>query len=266
MTENPLAHIRTSMDGFTKGERHIAEYLLDNPDCIFKTNSITDLAQAMGSSNTSLIRFCQKLGYQGFGEFRFALRRELLQRGIDGQEEGDQEPEGAVPSKETQRLIDVYKRYFDLIPQMVPEERVDALAEAIMDARRICIWGANRTGLSAQQLSLRLLRLGIMNKVATDQIAMADDASIVGAGDLCIAFTMAGRGADYLSLVRDARSGGAQVALVSMNSALECVKEADIAVVLPWISHENKANFFEDQLVVYMFIEVLLLRLSHLAA
>lgn len=266
MTENPLAHIRVSMDDFTRGERHIAEYLIDNPDCIFKTNSITDLAHAMGSSNTSLIRFCQKLGYQGFGEFRFALRRELLQRGIDeGADEGSAYQD-AAPSPETQRLIDVYKRYFDLIPKMVPEERIDELAEKIISARRICIWGINRTGLSAQQLSFRLLRLGIMNKVVTDQIAMADDASIVGDGDFCIAFTMAGRGADYLSLIRDAHAGGAQVALISMNSTLECVQEADIAIVLPWISHENRANFFEDQLVVYMFIEVLLLRLSHLGS
>lgn len=170
----------------------------------------------------------------------------------------------AASSPKAQCLIDVYKRYFDLIPKMVPEERIDELAEKIISARRICVWGINRTGLSAQQLSFRLLCLGIMNKVMTDQAAMIDDASIVGAGDLCIAFTVAGRGTDYLSLVRDAHAGGAQIALISMNSTLECVREADIAIVLPWISHENRANFFEDQLVVYMFIEVLLLRLSHL--
>ncbi len=268
MAEVPLMTIRDNMETFTRGEQRIAQYFLDNPNSILEESSITDLAQSMGSSNTSIIRFCQKLGYQGFSEFRFALRRELLQRGVVSEPkaqpvEGDGWPEA-------ERLLDVYKRYIGLIPQFVKRDQVDELARYIQAARRIVIWGVNRTALSAQQLSYRLSRIGYFSKMTSDYVVMSDDAEILEENDLCIVFSMNGRGnnmgisrsGSYSANMETAHARGAHVVLITMNKDLGLRKHADLSIVLPWISHENKSNFFEDQIVVYAFIELLLLQLS----
>lgn len=268
MAEVPLMTIRDNMESFTRGEQRIAQYFLDNPNSILDVTSITDLAQSMGSSNTSIIRFCQKLGYRGFAEFRFALRRELLQRGADSEPAEQAEGKDAWP--EAERLLDVYKRYIGLIPQFVSRDQVDELAGYIQAARRIVIWGINRTALSAQQLSYRLSRIGYFSKMTSDYVVMSDDAEILEENDLCIVFSMNGRGnrtsrtrsGGYGSGMDEAHAHGAHVALITMNKDLGLRQHADLAIVLPWISHENKSNFFEDQIVVYAFIELLLLRLS----
>lgn len=268
MAEVPLMTIRDNMESFTRGEQRIAQYFLDNPNSILEETSITALAQSMGSSNTSIIRFCQKLGYQGFSEFRFALRRELLQRGVASEPEVQVEEEDGWP--EAERLLDVYKRYIGLIPQYVGRDQLDELARYIQGAGRIVIWGANRTALSAQQLSCRLSRIGYFSKMTSDYVVMSDDAEILAGGDLCIVFSMNGRGNSmgpsrsgvYGSNMETARTRGAHVALITMNKNLGLRSCADLSIVLPWISHENKSNFFEDQIVVYAFIELLLLQLS----
>lgn len=268
MAEVPLMTIQDNMESFTRGEQRIAQYFLDNPNIILEAASITDLAQSMGSSNTSIIRFCQKLGYGGFAEFRFALRRELLQRGADSGL--DAQTEGGDGWPEAERLLDVYRRYIGLIPQFVSRDQVDQLARYIQAADRIVIWGINRTALSAQQLSYRLSRIGYFSKMTSDYVVMGDDAEILSEGDLCIVFSMNGRGnkvgssrfGSYGTSMQAARARGAHVALVTMNKDLALRKYADLTVVLPWISHENRSNFFEDQIVVFSFIELLLLRLS----
>ncbi|WP_170104755.1 MurR/RpiR family transcriptional regulator [Parafannyhessea umbonata] len=268
MAEVPLMTIRDNMESFTRGEQKIAQYFLDNPNSILEENSITDLAQSMGSSNTSIIRFCQKLGYQGFSEFRFALRRELLQRGADSEPAEQAEGKDAWP--EAERLLDVYRRYIGLIPQFVKRDQVDELARYIQAARRIVIWGVNRTALSAQQLSYRLSRIGYFSKMTSDYVVMSDDAKILEENDLCIVFSMNGRGnnmgisrsGSYSANMEAAHARGAHVVLITMNKDLGLRKHADLSIVLPWISHENKSNFFEDQIVVYAFIELLLLQFS----
>lgn len=85
---------------------------------------------------------------------------------------------------DSQRLVDIYARYMFKIPQYESVEQFDLLAQAIVGARCLVIWGANRTYQSAMQLSRRLIRLGIFNKPADDPIVMTDDAAILEQDDI----------------------------------------------------------------------------------
>ena len=113
------------------------------------------------------------------------------------------------------------------------------------------------------QLSHRLTRLGIFNKPTNDIIVMSDDAAILEKGDVCIVFSMQGRGnARYIEDMDLMRERGVDVHLVTMDRHSGMLPHATSTYVLPWISHDDSINFFEDQVIVYMFIEMLLLNIS----
>lgn len=63
----------------TQTDRTIAEYILDNLDTIGLQTSTT-LAQNMGVSDTSVIRFIRKLGFKGYSEFRSEMAGRLARR------------------------------------------------------------------------------------------------------------------------------------------------------------------------------------------
>lgn len=250
---NPIDELRCALPTLTKSESRAAEYILEDPNIMLGV-SITDLAQHIGISNSAIIRMCQKLGYDGFSEFRFSFSRAMMAAESLGDEATDDD---------STKLVETYSRYMNMIPQLISAEQFDHLAEAILGARRLVIWGANRTYQSAIQLSHRLTRLGIFNKPTDDAIVMSDDAAILEKGDVCIVFSMQGRGnTRYVEDMDIMRERGVDVHLVTMDRHSGMMSHATSVYVLPWISHDDSINFFEDQLVVYMFIEMLLLNIS----
>ena len=59
----------------TKTQKLIAKYVLDNSaDACFMTS--TDIADTLGVSESSVVRFSRSLGYSGFMEFQKSLRKD----------------------------------------------------------------------------------------------------------------------------------------------------------------------------------------------
>ena len=59
----------------TKTQKMIAKYVLDNSaDACFMTS--TEIAETLGVSESSVIRFSRSLGFNGFMDFQKALRKD----------------------------------------------------------------------------------------------------------------------------------------------------------------------------------------------
>ena len=73
MRENVLHKIRMSMDGFSKGQKRIANYILDNYDkAAFMTAA--KLGTTVAVSESTVVRFASELGYDGYPEMQKALQ------------------------------------------------------------------------------------------------------------------------------------------------------------------------------------------------
>lgn len=255
---DPITQLRQQYSNLTKAEQKLADYILEEPRRIL-TGKISEIAGSADSSNAALIRLSQKLGYNGFSEFRFSMNRYLLSHGT----ENSQDPDEA--DDPMQRMIGTYVRYLNQIPHFVCRDQLQQIARMISSARRISIWGFNRTYQSARQLSNRLGRLGIFNKCTDDWVVMADDAEIMDEHDLCILISVEGRGfAGKESIVSSLSKRGCQTLLITMNPKHPLVKEMQHVLTLPWISHDTSTNFFEDQIILYMGLELLLYEVAKL--
>jgi DNA-binding MurR/RpiR family transcriptional regulator len=75
-----LEEIRKRLDEFTPRLRALAEYILQNPESLAFL-SITDIAKKSGVAQTTIVRFCNVLGYDGYShlvrEARQAIQSEL---------------------------------------------------------------------------------------------------------------------------------------------------------------------------------------------
>ena len=104
---NPIDELRRALPTLTKSELKAAERILNDPN-IMLGSSITNLAKLTGSSNSAIIRMCQKLGYDGFAEFRFSFNRAMM---------AAESPSVEADHDDSNRLVDTYARYMHLIPQ-----------------------------------------------------------------------------------------------------------------------------------------------------
>ncbi len=255
---NPIALLHSKYDTLTNSEQKLADYIIANPRCILD-NRMSQLSKNAGSSNAALARLCQKLGYDGFSEFRFSLNSYLLSQG------GDSPTSDGQKDDPIENILDAYTRYIKMLPNYVPREQLQEAAKKICSARRICIWGFNRTFQSASQLSNRLSRLGIFNKCSDDWIVMTDDAEVLGKDDLCIVLSMAGRGFNNReNIIDNLKEHGCPLLLITMNNKMHIAQCADLVLLLPRVMDDSQNNFFEDQIIVYVMLELLLYEVARL--
>ncbi len=79
MARDVLAVINSSFDTFSKGQRRIAKYILENYDkAAFFTAS--RLGEETGVSESTVVRFASELGYDGYPAMRKALQEMITNR------------------------------------------------------------------------------------------------------------------------------------------------------------------------------------------
>src|SRR5512142_3435423 len=83
--ENPNGHqalsayIRTRFDEFSRSQKDVAQYIVDHMDeAAFQTAE--ELARRANTSSSTVVRFSQALGFEGFPELQGAAREEYRPR------------------------------------------------------------------------------------------------------------------------------------------------------------------------------------------
>lgn len=66
-----LAAIRGSYRNFSEKEKKIADYILNDPRNIIHL-TINQIADELGLAESTVFRFCQRLGFKGFQAFKIA--------------------------------------------------------------------------------------------------------------------------------------------------------------------------------------------------
>src|SRR5690606_7368895 len=67
-----LLKIRAERDQMSAIERRIADFLLDNAH-LLRDYSSQQLASALGISQSSVVKFSQKLGFKGYPDLKFSI-------------------------------------------------------------------------------------------------------------------------------------------------------------------------------------------------
>src|SRR5579875_2812219 len=63
-------------------EQRVADFVLAHPDeLIYLT--VTELAERTNTSESTVVRLCQKVGYKGYQEFKIVLARDLVEPTAD---------------------------------------------------------------------------------------------------------------------------------------------------------------------------------------
>ena len=135
MNENVLQTIRAGMDTFSKGQKRIAAFILDNYDrAAFMTAA--RLGETASVSESTVVRFAAQLGYDGYPEMQKALQ-ELVRGKLTSVQRirasNDQIDETDVMGSVMQRDMDSIRGAIE----QVDREDFDRVVEQLSQARHI---------------------------------------------------------------------------------------------------------------------------------
>lgn len=172
--EDLIAHLN---DRLTPTERRIAEAITEDPS-LLAFGTVSDLAERVGASAPSVVRFANKLGFEGFRtlqqQVRDGLSRQMGRPGLR-----IRRPQGLTPVR---RAIDeaVHDAFATL-----DEERLAALAAPIASARSVWILSGetSRAGAHALRSGLSMVRPHV---TLVEEHSTGRDVSCAGPGDAAV--------------------------------------------------------------------------------
>lgn len=113
----------------------------------------------------------------------------------------------------------------ETIAHSISEEQIHAFVYAILNANRIFVMGAGRSGLVAKSFAMRLMHTGFYTFVVGETITPA-----IAEGDLIIAFSGSGNTKTIADIAETAKKFGVKVALISSDENSRIGKIADYMI------------------------------------
>ena len=160
-------YISARFDEFSRSQKDVAQYVVDHLDEV-AFHTAEELARRANTSSSTVVRFSQALGFEGFPELQEAAREEYRHhhrtaRGVGGSDATplfslDQSPFEQAVAADHVNVEDTARR--------VSRSEVDGAIEAIAGAERILIAGTDQMAFFASYLRHLLMLLDVRAEIA----------------------------------------------------------------------------------------------------
>lgn len=202
------AKVRTLAPSMTRSMQRVAEAVAADPaGCAALT--VTGLAELTGTSEATVVRTARLLGYPGYRDLRLALA------GLAAQQQSGRSPAVTADIAVDDPLADVVAKLAYDEQQTLADTaagldvvQLSAAVSALAAARRIDIYGVGASGLVAQDLTQKLLRIGLIAHAHSDPHLAVTNAVQLRAKDVAIAITHSGSTGDVIEPLRVAFERG----------------------------------------------------------
>jgi len=113
------------------------------------------------------------------------------------------------------------------IANSISDDDVEKFITVLLDAKRVYVIGAGRSGLVAKAFAMRLMHLGLHAYVVGETITPA-----LNKGDVMVIFSGSGRTKTVADLAETAKDIGGKICLITSNADSRIGKIADSIVII----------------------------------
>lgn len=210
-----LKSLSAQLDSLTTADRQIAQFIIEHPEQML-TMSSAALAEASGRSQSSVVKFSQKLGYGGYQQLKLAVNKAKAL-------------EWHAPGGVIHGTIDGSDSYMTILQKLIgskllsmretsaanSEQTIDAALDALANARKVQLAGVGASALVARDFSYKLLKLGRSVLMDSDSHIQIANASALNEQDVLLALSHSGRSLEIVRIAEVARQRGAKVISVT---------------------------------------------------
>jgi DNA-binding MurR/RpiR family transcriptional regulator len=230
---SPLVKIRSERDRMSAVERRVGDFILENAQ-LLRDYSSQQLANALGISQSSVVKFTQKLGYKGYPDLKYSVG-EAIARADNGDAPEVASATGGPGESPAENLWRRKSEAEEATRLINPPKAIRAVAKAIDQAGRdgkVFIIGLGEDDIYARNFALRLSLLGILTVHDFDTARMTANASAAGAGDVLLVFSEHGNHPALCKISRYFRERRGKLISVTRHTPNPLRTLADLALVV----------------------------------
>jgi RpiR family murPQ operon transcriptional repressor len=239
-----LLKMRAVREELSVNEKKIADFILSNA-ALIRDYSSQNLAASVGVSQSSIIKFSQKLNYRGFTDLKLAIHESVVKS------------ENGEPPNET---IPVVEEQFDSAPQQLynlkhealmttmelnDERRILSAVEILEKSKRIQIVALGTGSLVARNFASMLIQVGKSVIAEVDTYIQLSSIATLGKGDAVIVISFSGQSSKMIQITRQARKAGVSIISLTNYSANPIRSLADVQL----FSVKQNGSFAVPQII-----------------
>jgi DNA-binding MurR/RpiR family transcriptional regulator len=221
-----LLNIKQALPSLPEQERKVGDYVLEH---LHETVgcSITGLAGACGVSNTTVSRFCRRLGAGGYRQFKIALARDL----------GSPENLMYVEVQPGDTLASVAQKTFAVNIQALHDTHkildlavLEEVVETVLRAGRVDIYATGGAGIAARELHFKCMQLGINANAFLDSQMQVMSAAALTPEDVGIGISHSGMQRHVAEALKLAGASGAMTVALTSYPDSPVAEAADVVL------------------------------------
>jgi len=187
--------------------------------------SARELGAVCRTSEATVVRFCQALGYKGLTAFRAALSHEIsiLERQSFLEVGSDDSSAELIP-----KIIGQGVQVLQSIMLALKPAEFEKAFKAIARAKTFLLFGAGGSAYLAGHIGLEFMRIGVPIRTFIDYFSQMHTAVQLGEGDVAFGISYSGVTQSVIDILTTARDGGALTICLTNFDGTPITKVADI--------------------------------------
>ncbi|MFD0712267.1 MurR/RpiR family transcriptional regulator [Paenibacillus sp. GCM10027626] len=248
-----LLWIESHYNSLTKTEKKVADLVLHNKEKVVYS-SVTDLAEMAATGETTVLRFCRKLGFRGFQEFKLAVAQDLVSpnENVHGKIDENDKIED-IAQKMTSSNSQALKDTLSLLQRKELQKAVDAL----LSKKRIFFFGVASSGVTAMDAHYRFMRLGFQTFCASDSHVIAMNCALTGPEDVVFGISTSGSTKDLVDAIQLADANGATIVCLTNHARSPITQYADAVLLASSKETPLQGGAFASKLAQIHVLDIL---------
>lgn len=236
---SPLVKIRAERDQMSAIERRIADFMLDNAH-LLRDYSSQQLADALQISQSSVVKFSQKLGFKGYPDLKYSVG-EAVARSSDTQVKTTARSTRAAARESLAETLWQSKSRAEEETRLINDaEKLSDIATLLGRAETVYCVGIGDDGIAAQVFAQRLALLGTLAIHHFDLVRMTASISSSKRGDVLMVFSEQGQHVPLNHLCRQFRERHGKVISVTRHTSNPLRAHADATLLVS--AHDERSH------------------------
>jgi RpiR family transcriptional regulator, carbohydrate utilization regulator len=233
-----LAVITNALPALNDTMKKTAKFILANPRETINL-TITELSKRIGTSDASIVRFCQTIGYSGFHALKLALAEDIVSPLQLVHEDADETDtaEDVLP-----KIFKAGMRSLEDTLKILDPAQLRRAVEALIAAKTIEIFASGNSVPLALDLNFRLTKIGLLSRFSLEPTFQEMSASLMQKGSVAIGISHLGSSKDTVHAMQLAQDAGATTLCITNHSDSPITHVSQIQLFTA--SHES---FFREE-------------------
>jgi DNA-binding MurR/RpiR family transcriptional regulator len=208
-----LVRLRAVRPSLSPAEDRVAEQVLADPRGT-AAKTISELADAATTSQTTVLRFCKRLGLSGYPRLRLALAEESARPRVQRATQTDINATDSIDDV-IRKVAFVEAKAVEETAQQLDREALAETAKLTARAVRVDIYGSGASAVVAADLQQKLHRIGSHAFAYSDPHMALTSAALLGPRDCAIGISHSGTTRETIESIAIAKANGAHTAAIT---------------------------------------------------